>query len=338
MKAFYCDCGQRVFFDNDACLSCGRKLGFDVNDLAMRTLEPLPGGSLADREGRRYRHCFNQLDYGNCNWIVPVEEPHERCLSCGLNEVIPTLERPGNLELWTRVERAKRRLVYSVCKLGLPLGDMNGRLRFRILEDRRRNPSVLETFVATAHLDGAITINIMEADDAARLAVREQMQERYRTVLGHLRHESGHYYFSRLTFAPGLLEECRSLFGDEREDYAAALQRHYADGPPDDWPENYVSAYASAHPMEDFAETFAHYLHIDDALETACAAGLAETQSAAGARDWIDTWIRLAITLNEILRSLGADDPYPFVLTRPVREKLEFIGRLVFRPVGPAAG
>jgi len=206
------------------------------------------------------------------------------------------------------------------------------------MEDRRRNPSVQETFVATAHLDGAITLNIMEADPAARTAVREQMQERYRTVLGHLRHESGHFYFSRLTAGPGLLDGCRELFGDERADYSEAIERHYRDGPPADWPEHFVSAYASAHPAEDFAETFAHFLHIDDALETAGEAGLTPSQSVNGNPDWIGSWITLAITLNEILRSLGSEDPYPFVLTGPVRAKLEFIGRLVFPPAAPTAG
>jgi hypothetical protein len=159
-----------------------------------------------------------------------------------------------------------------------------------------------------------------------RHAVREQMHERYRTVLGHLRHECGHYYFSRLADTPELLGACRELFGDERADYAAAIGRHYDQGPPADWPERYVSAYASAHPAEDFAETFAHFLHIEDALETAQVAGL-----TPGAGNWIDDWIGVAVVLNEILRSLGADDPYPFVLTEPVRDKLRFMNRLVRR-------
>jgi len=339
VKSFYCDCGQRVFFENDTCLVCGRALGFDFETLSLRTLDALGDGTLTAADGRRYWRCVNHVDYGNCNWLLPAGHSEKLCPSCRLNEVIPALDRPDNLELWTGVERAKRRLLYSLRKLGLPLSYPDGgSLRFRIMEDRRRNPSVQETFVATAHLDGAITVNIMEADAAARTAVREQMRERYRTVLGHLRHESAHFYFTRLTSGPGLLDECRSLFGDEREDYGAALERHYANGAPADWPERFVSAYASAHPAEDFAETFAHFLHIDDALETAGEAGLGKVQSVSGERDWIGNWITLAITLNEILRSLGSEDPYPFVLTRPVREKLAFIGRLVCPPTAPAAG
>jgi hypothetical protein len=250
--------------------------------------------------------------------------------------VIPALERPDNLILWTRVERAKRRLLYSLIKLGLPLARADGSspLRFRMMEDSRRNPAVLESFVATAHRNGSITINIAEADDAVRHAIREEMQERYRTVLGHLRHESGHFYFGTLVDTEEKRAACRAVFGDERADYDLALQQYYENGPPPDWPERHISAYAAAHPIEDFAETFAHLLHIDDALETAYDAGLSqvETCDPGGRSDWLDNWVRLAITLNEILRSLGADDLYPFVLARRVREKLDFIDRLVCRP------
>jgi len=335
MKDFYCDCGHRVFFESDTCVACGRRLGFDPGGLGMVTLAGQPGGVLQAADGRQYRQCRNALDYRNCNWLLHVDDGQELCLSCRLNKVIPDLERWGNLGLWTRVEQAKRRLLYSLLKLRLPFVGQPGEggLRFRIMEDHRRNPAVVESFVATAHLDGTITVNILEADDAARHAVREQMQERYRTVLGHLRHESGHFYFSRLADTPELLAACRDLFGDERADYGTAIERHYEDGPPPDWPERFVSAYASAHPAEDFAETFAHFLHIEDAVETARAAGL-----APGAGDWIDDWITLAITLNEILRGLGSDDPYPFVLSKPVQDKLRFMNRLVRRRAELLAG
>ncbi len=332
MRHFHCHCGNRVFFDSNRCLACGRSVGFDPTRLQMVSYTDHPG----------LRRCANTLDFDNCNWLVPELEPHSRCASCRLNEVIPTLARSGNLELWSRVETAKRRLLYSLLKLSLPLApaDGAGGLRFRIMEDHRRNPDVFEDFVATAHLGGVITINILEADDAMRHAAREQMQERYRTVLGHLRHESAHYYFSRLVSTPELLAESRALFGDERANYSEALTAHYASGPAPDWPERFVSAYAAAHPAEDFAETFAHYLHIDDALETARAAGLATDNAAPdpdGGGRWLSEWIELAVTLNDIARSLGADDPYPFVLSAPVREKLRFIDRLVRRPVAPSA-
>ena len=335
MRDFYCDCGHRVFFDSDACLSCGQRLGFEPAGLRMMALSGPDGEALQAADGRRFRPCCNAADFGNCNWLVAAEDPGKLCLSCRLNTVIPDLERPGNLRLWTRVEQAKRRLLYSLLKLRLPFVGSGGHqgLRFRFMEDHRRNLAVLETFVETAHRDGTITLNILEADDVARHAVREQMQERYRTVLGHLRHESGHFFFSRLADTPELLGSCRELFGDERSDYAAAIERHYAQGPPPDWPDRYVSAYASAHPAEDFAETFAHFLHIEDALETARCAGLTPHSG-----HWIDDWIWLAITLNEILRSLGADDPYPFVLTEPIQDKLRFMNRLVRRRAELLAG
>lgn len=304
----------------------------------MVTLE-ITDGDLTDGQGRRYRRCGNHVNYGNCNWLIAAEDDGALCASCRLNDVVPALNRAGNLKLWTRLERAKRRLLYSLFKLGLPISGRPGQsgLRFRFMEDRRRNPAVIETFVVTAHRDGAITINIAEADDAVRHAVREQMQERYRTVLGHLRHESGHFFFTRLANTPARLEECRELFGDERADYDSALRSYYQNGAAADWPERFVSAYASAHPSEDFAETFAHLLHIEDALETARDAGLAPVRGEKEG-DWLTDWIGLSITLNEILRSLGADDPYPFVITEPVKLKLQFMNRLVRRPGAPADG
>jgi len=335
MKDFHCDCGRRVFFENSSCLACGRELGFVPKQLDLVSLTRNSDGELETAAGQHYCRCENFQLHENCNWLVPPEESGSLCGSCRLNEVIPALDRPDNLHLWTRVEQAKRRLLYSLYKLGLPIEGTSPEhrgLRFRIMEDRRRNPAVFESFVATGHFDGTITLNVAEADDVSRHAAREQMHERYRTVLGHLRHEAGHFYFSHLVNTPELQAECRALFGDPCTDYAPALRAYYDQGPPDDWPEHYVSAYASSHPVEDFAESFAHFLHIDDALETARAAGLS-AESAAPGEGWLGEWVTLAITLNEILRSLGADDPYPFVLTGPVQAKLAFIDRLVRQPV-----
>ena len=57
--------------------------------------------------------------------------------------------------------------------------------------------------------------------------------------------------------------------------YAAALQAHYAKGGDvGPWAERHVSAYASAHPWEDWAETWAHYLHMMDAVDTALGFGM----------------------------------------------------------------
>jgi hypothetical protein len=333
MKIFKCQCGQRVFFDNTHCLNCGWSLGFDPQSMDIVALIGT-GDVLEARDGSRFKYCENWRLYGNCNWLLPAESKASLCLSCEMNRVIPALGKPHNLELWTRVEEAKRRLVYSLLRYHLPFDSDGKRLSFRIMEDQRSNPDVLESFIATGHLDGTITVNVAEADDAAREAIREAMLERYRTVLGHLRHEAGHFYFNVLVRGDEI-DNCRVLFGDERQDYAATLERYYANGPAKDWHQNYVSAYASAHPSEDFAETFAHVLHIDDALESAYATGLAQTLRDSGGT-WIDAWVDLSITLNEVLRSLGSEDPYPFVLGQAVRKKLEFVSRLVNPPASPS--
>ena len=326
MKIFHCGCGQRIFFDSTRCVQCGGELGFDPIALQMLRLRDAPNGS---------RFCANHARYDACNWLVPADDATEFCLACRLNDVIPNLEQSRNGILWARLERAKRRLIYTLLSLGLPVqsapdanGAHSGGLRFRFLEDQRRNPDVFEAFVSTGHVAGTITINLAEADDAQRHAVREQMQERYRTLLGHFRHESGHYFFDSLVVQAGELAGFRARFGDESQPYEPALETYYRDGPPAEWSAQFVSAYATAHPHEDWAETFAHYLHIVDALETAEAAGLARLQAGEHA-GWIREWIQLSVTLNELNRSLGLDDPYPFVLTDPVIAKLEFTDRLV---------
>lgn len=330
MRTFRCRCGARIFFDNTRCLSCHRDLGFDSSRLRMVALETGANQTLQSEDGTRFRYCSNHQQFDNCNWLLPADSNDHLCLSCGMNKVIPALSRPRNKILWTRVEEAKRRLVYSILRYRLPLEANGQRLNFRIMEDQRRNPEVLESFIATGHLQGTITINVAEADDAARNAIREQLQERYRTVLGHLRHEAGHFFFGALVHGD-LLENCRTLFGDEREDYEQALQRYYDQGPRANWPQHFVSAYASAHPAEDFAETFAHVLHIEDALEAAHDTGLANAGANADG-NWIDAWVDLAMTLNEIMRSLGNQDPYPFVISDTIRRKLEFVSRFLCRP------
>jgi len=336
VKALYCSCGHRVFFDSNSCLACGLQLGFDPDALCMRSLVPAATGTWQDSEGRQFRLCGNHGRHGSCNWLVPSFDPEPLCISCRLTEIVPNLERPGNLLLWSRLELAKRRLLYTLLSLRLPLKNhASGQgLRFRFLEDQRRNPDVMEDFVSTGHLAGAITINLAEASDAERHALREQMMERYRTVLGHLRHESGHYYFNWLVNTPETLAGFRALFGDERQDYAAALQHYYEHGPASGWQSRFVSAYASAHPWEDWAESFAHYLHVLDVLETARTFRLAPPGGERPAADWLREWGDMVVTLNELNRSLGLEDAYPFVLTEPVRARLEFIRRLVEQHVG----
>jgi hypothetical protein len=229
-------------------------------------------------------------------------------------------------------EQAKRRLLFGLLDLGLPLTDDLG---FDLLSSRAGA-------VTTGHDSGLITIDLAESDDARREARRAELDEPYRTLLGHFRHEIGHYYFPILVGRNGPLEQARVLFGDERVDYQTALDRHYRDGPPPDWPERHVSAYATMHPFEDWAETFAHYLHIRDTLQTAAAFGIvvagpeqsddrsltAAPQQDVGRRSMqsiLSDWFPLTYALNAVNRSMGRDDLYPFALAATVTGKLSFV-------------
>jgi hypothetical protein len=197
--------------------------------------------------------------------------------------------------------------------------------------------------VMTGHAQGVVTLNLQEADDAHRERIRAEMREPYRTLLGHYRHEVGHCYWDRLVRDDPSLGAFRSLFGDERADYGAALAQHYQQGAAVDWRERHISSYACAHPWEDWAETWAHYLHMRDTLDTALSFGLAPDQvevdatpyapamlagdpgDAQGFIDMLNAWTRLTAVLNELSRSMGLPDFYPFVLSDTVVRKLHFV-------------
>lgn len=327
MRPLRCGCGRLVYFDNLVCTGCGRALGFDPGALEMRA-EAAPGDGLA--------FCANRDSASRCNWLA--DTAGGRCLSCRMSRVIPALEKRVNRRRWRKLEQAKRRLIYDLLRIGLPVDDE--RLAFQFKEDRRTNPDVGEDHVSIGHRDGVITINAAEADEVYREQMRQQMLEPYRTLLGHFRHESGHYYFGVVVDEQRLVE-ARALFGDESADYDAALERYYRDGPADDWPAHYISGYASAHPAEDWAECWAHYLHIRAVLEAAETTGL-RWKGADG--EWQGAFIDLVLAVNEIMQSLGLPDAYPFVITKEIAEKIGFVHRAVAavtgRPAGPwtAAG
>lgn len=319
MRRLYCRCGQPVYFDNHSCSACERQLAFDPATLAMMATHPHE--TLDDG----LAHCANRSSVIRCNWVTGRYANADLCLSCRTSKTIPALNKPDNRERWRKLEIAKRRLIYDLLSQGLPIDPEE--LRFVFKEDRRTNPDVYEEHVATGHASGVITINAAEADDVFRERMRRQMREPYRTLLGHLRHESGHYYFD-IVVDPSRLNRARELFGDEREDYAAALQSHYADGPPTDWWTSFISSYASAHPMEDWAETWAHYLHISAVLETARAHDMLPP---APDEAWKSTFVNFTLKINEISRSLGLADAYPFTLSETTVQKLEFV-RDTLRP------
>lgn len=350
MKLFACGkCGNRLYFENTSCTRCGATLGFLPERTQLLALEA-EGDDLWQLVGEssRYRLCGNYSDYAACNWLVHAEAGDRYCLACRLNRTIPDLGVPGNLDRWRTMESEKRRLVYSLLRLGLPVrprsSDPDG-LQFDFLADTESAQGWRES-VMTGHANGLITINIAEADPAERERMRGAMDEPYRTLLGHFRHESGHYYWDRLIRNTHWLDEFRAVFGDESSDYGAALQRHYNDGAPPDWPERFVSAYASSHPWEDWSETWAHYLHIGDTLETAWQFGLhirpraGASDAAPAAHDFdpfrahdidelLRLWFPLTFALNSLNRSMGHPHAYPFVLSSPAIAKLGFVHRVV---------
>jgi hypothetical protein len=349
LNTFHCThCNQQVFYENVSCERCGHVLGFfeDSGEIgAFETNGDGTWGHVPDKDGRRYRQCHNYAVERVCNRMIDAGDPQPLCASCRLTTVIPSLSSDQNRAYWYKLERAKRRMLYTLRQLGLPVvtrqDDPEAGLAFEFLEDFGHGPPV-----HTGHNDGLITINLAEADDAHRASARVQMNEPYRTLLGHFRHEIGHYYFMRLMELPDspMLAQCREIFGDDEQDYTAALQRHYEQGPPADWQTDFISSYATMHPYEDWAETWAHYMHMVDTLETAAACGLSLTPEHPGEpvlpaepldletqtfRGMIARWFPLTYALNSLNRSMGTRDSYPFTLTPAVVRKLRFIHHVV---------
>ncbi len=348
MKLFSCQgCGQLLYFENIRCESCGRALGYipDLTDVSALEPNDHGGWTALAAQGVAYKFCRNYEAY-TCNWMVPAAGTEDFCAACRHNKTIPDLSVPGNAILWGKIEVAKHRLFYSLLRLGLPLENRIDNpehgLAFEFLADM---PETHAQSVMTGHDKGLITLALKEADDAIREKVRAEMGEPYRTLLGHMRHESGHYFWDRLVATQaGWLDAFRALFGDDRLDYDQALQRHYSQGAPPGWQERFVSVYATTHPWEDFAETWAHYLHIVDTLETAGAFGLkVKPRRARGELDakidfdpykavrmdqLIDAWLPIEFATNSLNRSMGLLDLYPFMLTPQVIEKLAFVHAL----------
>ncbi|MBX3262868.1 MAG: putative zinc-binding metallopeptidase [Labilithrix sp.] len=341
MKVFHCDhCGQLLFFENSVCVRCGRALAYVLERRDLASLDFAPTDAAPNRWLSRFpdeplRLCENYSRYNVCNWAVPFDDLHALCRACRLTRTIPNLSRAGNDRLWYKLEVAKRRLIYTLDQLGLPLESKleapDTGLTFEFLEE-----------VLTGHAEGVITVNITEADDAVRVKRRSELNEPYRTLLGHFRHESGHFYWDRLIRGTDRLEAFRARFGDERADYAAALARNYSEGAPPGWQDHYVSAYAAMHPWEDWAETWAHYLHMIDTLETAAACGISiapprkdeptvtdvpnpVADAGVSFDAMMESWTTITYVLDNLNRGLGNDDAYPFVLSAATVAKLRFV-------------
>jgi hypothetical protein len=356
MKTYQCLCGQPIFFNNSLCVTCGRGVGFDPLICGMQVLE------VTDDEGvfqkskasedessapQYFRYCTN-LNTCGCNWLVPGDpEGGGLCASCSTTRVLPDLTIPGNLERWSKLESAKRRLLYTLLDVGL--WGANSTLQvpvplvFDFLQTLPGGAAIL-----TGHDNGVITLNVQEADDDIREKTRLEMREPYRSLLGHFRHESGHYYWDVLIRDTVWLPEYRALFGDETTDYAASLQKNYLQGADLGWELNHITTYAASHPWEDWAETWAHWLHMHDTLETAAATQcqsniihpVIDTTLLCGPDQEPDAdckafcgriseWVALTTLVNELTRSMGQPDAYPFISSTPVLKKLYFIDKVV---------
>lgn len=350
MKTFHCtNCGFVAFFENSNCGNCGAALGFVPEELAIAAFEIQENGAwrrlgvdAALVNPFDWQPCANYSQHQVCNWMGRVEEGKALCRCCRHTEDIEAIavDDPDSKAAWFKLEAAKRRLFYSLYRLGLPVDDENGSVPL-LFHFRGGNGEK----ATTGHLHGTITLDIAEADDGTRETRRVELGEPYRTLLGHFRHEIGHYYWDRLIAKGPRLQDFRALFGDETQDYAAAAAAHYAKGAPADWAERHISAYAAMHPWEDWAETWAHYLHITDALDTAAHWGFAlhSDQAAGGPADvpavggsgrpfrqvLLEQWLPLSQFLNSMGRSLGQGDAYPFVIATAVLDKLCFVHQVV---------
>ncbi|UZO81027.1 putative zinc-binding peptidase [Aquimarina sp. ERC-38] len=350
MKTFHCsNCDNPVYFENTFCEKCHYNIGYDVIQNEMLSFDQnIQRWKAKTGEYKTYHYCQNQ-QLNVCNWLIPEEATENYCKACSLNRTIPDISDKSQKANWYLLEQGKHRLIYQLLRLNLPveskLEQPNNGLCFDFLSNQNITDS--DQKVMTGHAEGVITITLSEADTVQREKLREQLNEPYRTIIGHFRHEVGHYYWERIIVSnQELLEQFRNLFGDERSSYADALDTHYKNGAPSNWDQNFISSYASAHPWEDWAETWAHYLHFMDTLETAFYTNIqigTDTNHTTNAKtkpifnpykekDFdviLDTCIPLYIGLNNLNRSMGIKDIYPFVVNITVVQKLKYIHQIV---------
>jgi len=340
LKRFFCKCGQEIFIDNIFCEKCGRDLIFDPQSeimwggvLNFKSFEAHPDQSL-DFENPKFKPCSNRFSNIMCNWSV-CDETESECIACRTTRSTPDQRFESNRKRWRALELAKRRLFVTLLKLKLPIENHSQRsngLAFDFLGGKRSNSKTGSNHVLSGHLNGVITINAMEADEAYIHTMKEQMKEHYRTLLGHFRHEIGHYYWQIMVYDTDKHDAFRELFGDEQQDYQEALNVYYEKSKerPKFRSNLYITQYASSHPHEDWAETWAHYLHIVDTLETAVSYGISSYEPKVNDfDDWYSEWAAVAQTMNALNRSMGLGDAYPFMITDVVKNKLRFIDNLI---------
>jgi hypothetical protein len=340
MRSIACPaCSSAVFIESLNCMVCDAEIGFHPPSQSFVVIEN--GSDTID--GTVWMACSNRS--WRCNWLASTDEPSAQCFSCRLTRRRPDNDDTIALEKLADTGVDKRRLLMQLMDLGLPITpfwEKDGGLAFDLLS------SLSGERVSIGHANGVITIDLAETLDARREALRVRLGEAYRTMLGHFRHEIGHYYQGVLLDTDDLWAECRELFGDERASYADAIARHYRTGAPENWSESFISEYATMHPWEDFAECFAHYLHITGTLATAASAGvLLQADKVDGHIDsdvepshsyltesvdeMLEDWHWLSLLFNRVNRTMGMRDLYPFHIVEPVVAKLAFVHRIVVR-------
>lgn len=337
MWAFRCPhCGSAVAFEDQQCLSCGTEVAFHKPWMQI-ALAPAAGTTtgIDDAQWSRCAHW----DAG-CNWLVAADDPTGICYADGFVRTGPDpADAEANKEL-ASTRKSLRQLIFQLLDLNLPLKSFHEHprgLAFDLLSSRSLGHPVI-----IGHSNGVITIDLAESLELYRERQRIILDEPYRTMLGHMRHEVGHYYEMILISDGSLVDQARMYFGDERADYQQALARYYAGDVPPNWREDYISHYATAHPFEDWAETFAHYLHITCTLGTIADSGLvlsaqrvhfdldADIDPSTSYREsditrLVHDWEVLSGVLNRVNHAMGEDDLYPFRLTLPVVAKLGFV-------------
>ncbi|MBO9136886.1 putative zinc-binding metallopeptidase [Rhizobium sp. B230/85] len=350
MRLYQCDVsGLPLYFDNHFSVGANNApVGFAADTLTLHTLTNAGDRTytIACRPGEVFRLCSNAAIDGS-NWLVAADDTNFLGIPARYNRVIPNTNTPQGFERFHKIGAAQRHLFYSILRFGIPCPDRKADpkrgLVFDFLDDAVDSVGNLVPAM-TGHEDGLINLRAAEADDVVRETVRVSMGEPYRTLLEHFRHEIGHFFFDQLLLESDMLEEARHLFGDEREDYDAALRKNYEEGAPADWQQRFISTYASCHPAEDFAECWAHFFHIIDTLESARSFGLSiepfrhrdldaevsfDPYRADSAQKLVDAWIPISLALNTFQRSMGQNDIYPFVMPPAVVEKLDFINRVI---------
>ncbi|RNI27155.1 hypothetical protein EFA69_13375 [Rufibacter immobilis] len=351
MKTFHCICGNKLFFENSLCVCCNREVAWCEVCEGMHAIEPDGhGGYVCTNPECRSAvvKCYNYSAFNVCNRVVAnkgqTQQAQSLCRYCQLTETIPDLSVDHNMTKWYKLEVAKRRLLYLLDSIGLPYGSKRENFELPLSFDFKEDvqPTTLgwlkignEEKVYTGHADGKITINVREADSVEREKLRVEMNETHRTLIGHFRHEIGHYYWQLLVQNKDE-EAFKAIFGDhENPSYSDAMSQYYQNGPKAYWANSYISAYATMHPWEDFAETWGTYLDMIAVLDTADNADLLELPQEDLIANQLDTMLQryadLSLKVNEVNRSLGLPDLLPETFSKPVVQKLHYIHRLVSR-------